>query len=217
MSDSDKEGMKNYFSNYAEEISRIEPSCFYHPLLEKLIKEIPFKRESKVIDIGCGTGWASRKIRGIVTNGEVVGIDFTEGMIKKAQELVLQDNSYDYENLEYKIANAESIPYPDNYFDYAIAFMLLSICTTPGGVLEEIERVLKSGGRLYTADVCAKNYPEGTLQSRLVKAWNLSFSPCKPNHYSADEYRELFGERFINIYQRKVDASIILFTVGTKK
>src|SRR5258708_10902942 len=39
----------------------------------------------RVLDLGCGTGWASRRMARVVTSGEVVGIDVADEMLRRAE------------------------------------------------------------------------------------------------------------------------------------
>lgn len=61
-----------------------------------------------VLDLGCGSGHLTRKIRGL-TNGKVVGIDPSEGMIKEAVE---KSKRLD---ITYEIKSAEDMDYEESF------------------------------------------------------------------------------------------------------
>ena len=208
---SSKETVKTYFDKWADGIGWLELNYLHPPFLNGVFKAIPLEKGSRIIDVGCGTGWASRHLAKMVTHGEVVGLDISERLIEKAKELTLADRSSEYENLVYKVAEAENIPYPSNYFDHAISFVSFSWWVRPDEVLSEIERVLKPGGRLYVADV----YDKG--MGRILSMICNSLSSFKENIYSANDYREFFNRRFTDICQRKISPlGWGLLTVGTK-
>src|ERR1051325_7756983 len=45
-----------------------------------------FKSRDRVLDLGCGTGWASRRLARLVPEGEVVGIDVADEMLRRAEQ-----------------------------------------------------------------------------------------------------------------------------------
>ncbi|MEA2053904.1 MAG: class I SAM-dependent methyltransferase [Candidatus Thermoplasmatota archaeon] len=212
---SDKEVLKGFCGKWANKIAwldaRLELDCIHPIFLKRGIKEIPLKKESKVIDIGCGMGWACRQMARVTTEGEVVGIDALENAINKAGQLTLKDKSYDYKNLVYKVANATDIPYPGGYFDYAITFVSFSWWVDPDKALEEIVRVLKLKGKLYVLDVYDKGL--GGMLARMSNHF-LSF---KEKIYSAGQYRTFLEKRFAEVWQKKMNPlGWGLLTVGIK-
>src|SRR6516164_9479782 len=42
--------------------------------------------DDRVLDLGCGTGWATRRMAKVVTAGEVVGLDVADEMLRRAQQ-----------------------------------------------------------------------------------------------------------------------------------
>ena len=90
-----KEYVKNLFDDYAE---RFDESLLIqlHYKLPFLIKEIILKIDpartkfDKVIDLGCGTGLSGEDLQGISNN--LTGIDISENMISKANELGVYDS-----------------------------------------------------------------------------------------------------------------------------
>ena len=123
-------------------------SRYFHPLVgKKMIKsiasEIKLSKNSKIIDIGCGSGWLTRDLARTIKNGEIVGIDILESSIQKVRAIAEKDTSFDYHNLTYKVANVESIPYPDNYFHLATTIASFSFWNDPIKSLKEIRRILK--------------------------------------------------------------------------
>lgn len=171
-----------------------------------------------MLDVGCGTGWASRVVARMVPDGEVVGIDFAEGMVQKARLMTLKDKAYSYENLSFKIASAEDIPYPDDYFHCIICLESFSWYPDAAASLREMKRVLKPGGRLYVADI-----PDSRPLRLMLKAWKL-FMPGldRWNIYTESQFKEFLKAEFDDVYQQKGNwvhqlmGERVLLTVGTK-
>ena len=72
----------------------------------KLISEFHFTVDESILDLGCGDGILTKIIADKVPNGYVLGIDVSEGMLNKANELKqknlrfqrLDINDIDFEN-----------------------------------------------------------------------------------------------------------------------
>ncbi|MCK4732096.1 MAG: methyltransferase domain-containing protein [Methanophagales archaeon] len=214
MNDSESLKLKERFEKVCESrfnvwfLNSIDPLLF-----GKAVRVMPLKKNSKVIELGCGTGWASRRMAKIAIEGEVVGIDLLESMIETAKQFTAKDKSRNYENLSFMVADAESIPYPDNYFDYAISITSFSWWRNPDRGLEEIERILKPDGQFYAVDVCK----ERRVDNLMVRPERYADYDYKENLYSRREYRELFEKKFENVYQKNFSIIWALLTVGTKK
>jgi len=204
--------LKEHFEKVCESrfnvwfLNSIDPLLF-----GKAVRVMPLKRNSKVIELGCGTGWASRRMAKIAIDGEVVGIDLLESMIETAKQFTAKDKSHNYENLSFTVADAENIPYPDNYFDYAISITSFSWWRNPNRGLEEIVRILMPGGQFYAVDVCKERH----VDNLMVRP--QAHDDYKENLYSKKEYREFFEKNFEKVYQKNFSIIWALLTVGTKK
>jgi Methylase involved in ubiquinone/menaquinone biosynthesis len=179
----------------------------------KEIFSLALDKKDRIIDIGCGAGGLSRKLAWIATEGEVVGLDISEGYIKKLKRSLEKDKSGDYENLVFMLGSAEDIPYPDNYFDQAIISDSFGSWSVPDKGLTEINRALKPGGKLYIVN----SYKEGPIVMRIsVKVFNL-FSAYKEKLYSSQEYREFFERAGFTVVEQKEVMGSSLVAIGTKR
>ncbi len=99
-----------------------------------------------MIDIGCGRGEFTLDVAKVATR--VLGIDFSTKAIAKALENG-QANRVD--NVEFKIADARRIPYPDQSFD--LAFSRRGPAVESLQTITEAYRVLRRGGRLIQQEI----------------------------------------------------------------
>jgi ubiquinone/menaquinone biosynthesis C-methylase UbiE len=104
-------------------------------IFEKTGKEKP-----DILDIGCGTGIATEQL--VEKGAHTIGTDVDTDMIRQAQK----DNRYD---IEYNVAPAEKLPFPDATFDAVTAFSAFHWFANRGA-LNEIKRVLKPSGYFFT-------------------------------------------------------------------
>lgn len=109
------------------------------------------RRGQKVLDLAGGTGDLAAKFSRMVgEQGQVVLADINDSMLKMGREK-LRDRGI-VGNINYVQANAEALPFPDNYFDcITISFGLRNV-TDKDKALRSMFRVLKPGGRLLVLE-----------------------------------------------------------------
>ncbi len=109
-------------------------------ILEELDK-IDFK-DKKVLEIGLGQGADSMQIieRGAIYHG----IDLTEESVRRVKE---RFSLYNKAYKEVQVANAEAIPYEDNFFDIVYSHGVIHHSHKIENIVAEIHRVLKPGGK----------------------------------------------------------------------
>jgi demethylmenaquinone methyltransferase/2-methoxy-6-polyprenyl-1,4-benzoquinol methylase len=93
-------------------------------------------------------------------------------------------------NVEYVQANAECLPFPDNYFDcVSIAFGLRNV-TDKDAALRSMLRVLKPGGRLLILEF---SKPQSAVLGKLYDTYSFTALPVlgKLIANDADSYRYL--------------------------
>lgn len=98
----------------------------------------------RMLDVGCGDGAIELFIERLLPHWQVEGIDISEKSIARAKEKQLH-------KAHFSLYNGREIPFEDNSFDVVfIAAVLHHIdFSLHAGLLKEILRVLKPGGRLY--------------------------------------------------------------------
>lgn len=109
------------------------------------------RRGQRVLDLAGGTGDLAAKFSRMVgEQGQVVLADINDSMLKMGREK-LRDHGI-VGNISYVQANAEALPFPDNYFDcITISFGLRNV-TDKDKALRSMFRVLKPGGRLLVLE-----------------------------------------------------------------
>ena len=103
-------------------------------------------KDSLVLDVGCGYGRTLQELHGLGYQN-LMGMDFAEGMIRRGQSL--------YPYLDLRIMEHASIDLPDDSVDAVILFAVITCIWNSEEqrkLIQEIRRVLKSGGILYIND-----------------------------------------------------------------
>lgn len=105
---------------------------------------------TKVLDIGCGTGYFTGAFGSIVgPEGLAVGIDASHSMLRRAAA-----NNFG-PAVAYLRGDAEELPFDDNMFDAVSCLAALYLFNDPYRAIDEIARVLKPGGRVAILSSCA--------------------------------------------------------------
>lgn len=127
----------------------------HRPVGEQAIELMRLDADSRVIDIGCGSGWAARLMAEKARDGRVVGIDVSDEMIRIARE-----SSASSPNVEFQVASAEQLPFETGEFTHAFSMESLYYYADLPSALKEIRRVLRDGGRFVTVvDLYLENEP----------------------------------------------------------
>src|ERR671916_2862219 len=104
---------------------------------------------TRALDVATGTGDLAIELA--ARGGDVVGSDFSEGMLERARVKA--------PGLTWEQADAMALPYPDDTFDAAtVGFGARNFGDLPQG-LREMVRVVKPGGRVVILEITTPQKP----------------------------------------------------------
>jgi SAM-dependent methyltransferase len=106
---------------------------------------------SVVVDLGCGAG-TDLLIAAQMTGptGRVIGVDMTASMLERARASA---DEMGMEHVDLHESLIEALPLEDASVDVVISNGVIDLVPDKDAVLDEIDRVLRPGGRLQLADV----------------------------------------------------------------
>ena len=132
---------------HAAEFDRRGLSDIRASLTEKLIEMLTLKGGELVLDLATGTGRVARPLAKKMTGGKIVGVD---------QALAMLDVGHKHEDpiphYQQSAGEADKLPFKTNTFDRAFVSFSLHHFGNPSGVVGEVLRVLKNGGRFVVLD-----------------------------------------------------------------
>ena len=147
------------------------------------------RKGSKVLDIAGGTGdLAAKFAKRVGDEGEVVLADINASMLNVGRDR-LTDRGVGH-RIHYVQANAECLPFPDDYFDVVtIAFGLRNV-TDKDKALASMHRILRPGGKLLVLEF---SKPRSQLLSKAYDLYSFRALPImgKLVANDSDSYRYL--------------------------
>jgi len=153
-----------------------------------------------VVDIGSGGGidvfLSAKKVK---DSGKVIGIDMTDEMLEKAQNIAKQNG---YTNVEFKKGDVErGVPIEDNSVDVVISNCVINLAVDKVSAFKEIHRILRSNGRMVISDLITdKEVPTHSVDSD-------KWCSCIDGALTKENYlasREKAGFKQLQIIEEKV-------------
>jgi arsenite methyltransferase len=120
---------------------------------------------SVVLDLGCGAG-TDLLIAAQMTGaaGRVIGVDMTATMLERARQSATEMG---LANVELHESLIEALPLDDASVDVVISNGVIDLVPDKDAVFDEIDRVLRPGGRLQLADVVIHHEVSEDARSRI--------------------------------------------------
>jgi ubiquinone/menaquinone biosynthesis C-methylase UbiE len=123
------------------------------PVSDRMITRLRLEQGERVLDLASGTGEPSLGIAERVGPlGSVLGTDLVADMLAAARDKAERRG---LGNVEYRVADAETLEVADGSFDHASMRFGLMFMPQPLVALARLHRALKPGGRLVVATWCA--------------------------------------------------------------
>lgn len=141
---------------------------YYNKMTDVLIEGLPFneKEDLNILDLGCGTGNISQKIKKRFSTAHITCVDLSENMIN-----IAKNKLSDYSNIVYKLADFQNVSLDDNY-DAVVSSLAMHHLETDSdkkNLYVKIFNSLSDGGVFYNADVVLGS--SDYLQDMYIQKW----------------------------------------------
>jgi len=163
---------------------------------KKLIEIMNINSKDKIIDVGSGTGDLTKIILKENKNVLIYSVDLNQEMLNEAKK---QFNDQQKKNTKFINANAENLPFENNFFDkYVISFCLRNITYIEKALYESL-RILKPGGIFYCLEFSA---PTSSVINKIYSKYKNKIIPIigekVANNKNAYKYLEESISQFPN-------------------
>ncbi len=111
--------------------------------IEHCVDRLSVRTGERILDVATGTGWTARRVH--ARGAKVTGIDLAPDAIAVARKSDISGK------IDFRVADAESLPFPDHSFEAVISTFGVMFCREPQIAATELGRVCKPGGRLAIA------------------------------------------------------------------
>jgi len=147
---------------------------------ERTLSIMNLSSADRILDLGCGDGWACRLIAARLGDlCRVVGLDVSDEMVRRARS-----KSSRFERVTFLCGSAEHIPCRDKVFTKVLSVSAFYYFEHQEMVLKELSRVVAPDGQVFILVGLYKGLPNWLASTRQVSV---------PVHVcSADGYKSMF-------------------------
>jgi phosphatidylethanolamine/phosphatidyl-N-methylethanolamine N-methyltransferase len=112
----------------------------FYPRIARVIRSLEIEPGARVLEVGVGTGLS---LDAYPAHCQVTGVDLAPEMLERAQDKV---NRNGWRHVTLLQGDALDLKFPDDSFDYVMAFHVISVVPDPRRMLAEAQRVCRPGG-----------------------------------------------------------------------
>jgi ubiquinone/menaquinone biosynthesis C-methylase UbiE len=127
-------------------------------LAPSFVRFAGIRNGERVLDAGCGTGSLSLTLLAAGDEIRVVGVDPAEDYVAFARRRTPDSRAV------FRVGAAESLPFPDESFDAAMALLVLQEFDDPVRAVREMARTTRHGGRIAA---CLWDFVDGMPMTAL--------------------------------------------------
>ena len=140
--------------------------------------------DDKVLECACGTGAISTYIAAKCKS--LIATDFSDGMLKQASKKCRK-----YHNVTFRKADITKLEFDNKSFDKVIAGNVIHLLIEPEKALHELERVVKSGGKIIIPTYINMSKGTGKAAVKFIKLLGANFK----RQFDFDSYKQFFADK----------------------
>lgn len=202
-----KENVEKLWSGWSTGFKEWFMRISHKPHIKKAIQCLNIPPDCRILDVGCGSGWAVYQMSRYAIKGRLIGIDISPAMVAKATRSYGKPGRVTFMHGE-----AERIPLADNAVDLVVSFESVFFWPDLYKALTEIHRVLTPGGRVV---IFTGIYEGMKLQRFKLRISRFFVSDIAILVRKAQEYKAVFTDTGFSEVSHKILAGTLCI-FGTK-
>lgn len=140
--------------------------------------------DDMVLECACGTGAISTYIAAKCKS--LIATDFSDGMLKQASKKCRK-----YQNVTFQKADITKMDFADMSFDKVVAGNVIHLLPEPEKALNELERVVKSGGKIIIPTYINMSKGTGKAAVKFIALLGANFK----RQFDFDSYKQFFADK----------------------
>lgn len=169
--------------------------------LRKVVQNTFITNKSKVLDVGCNTGYCSFEIAHL-TKSQVIGIDINRKMVQVAKKELKKDLPEYQKMISFKIADARNMSFKDEEYNLVLCGGSTAFIEDKKRALEEYKRVCKKWGFIADINFYFHTKPPSNLIQQLNDLMNIRIKPWGIDYW-INLYESVGLEKYY-IYKKKL-------------
>jgi phosphatidylethanolamine/phosphatidyl-N-methylethanolamine N-methyltransferase len=137
---------------------------FFEHRIKALVRKLDIPPGAKVLEVGVGTGLS---FEAYPVHCQVTGIDLAPEMLEKAENKI---HRHGWRHIKVLEMDAMNLKFPDDSFDYTMAFHVVTVVPDVEKLMAEVVRVTKPGGTVAIIN-------HFRSQNRFLAAGDLMMEP----------------------------------------
>jgi ubiquinone/menaquinone biosynthesis C-methylase UbiE len=156
---------------YSHRSNNYDEGDFHRQLAHRLIECAAIHSGQKILDLATGTGLVAIEAAQLVgSEGRVVGVDISTGLLNQAKRKI---ETAGLSNIEFQLADAETLDFPDNSFDRVLCCSALPLMTNIPADLRLWHRFLKSDGLIGLCVFAEMAFVAGVVLKNVARRYGV--------------------------------------------
>jgi len=182
------------FDRWADEGRDAQLEQEHVDVARQVIAAMQLQPGERVLDLGCGNGWATRLIAQASPGVQAIGVDASPKMIARAEAL----HSLTI-RARYELGTFEKLDFKDRHFDRVFSMEALYYAADLAQAIRECFRVLKPGGTVETlVDYYAESHASAPWAEVMGLALHRLSEPGWKQAFEAAGFRSVTTARVID-------------------
>jgi len=197
-----KSAIAKSFGNAAAKYDSV--AHFQQHVGSELLSKIPSVNATRIVDLGCGTGYFLSGLRVQYPNADLIGFDLSEEMIRFARK-ENEKGSAD-KDISWLVGDGERLPFQTGSIDLIFSSLAIQWCGSLSSLFNEIQRVLSKDGVFVFSSLV-----DGSL-CELKSAWSQvdGLQHVNAFAYLAD-YQEAVSSTILSTVELEVQEKILYY------